>query len=115
MCFLRLKTYLQHPLTPEQQFEHTQGELLLQQLAATRPLSSDTVQEQEYLRLLISICRQYRGRGLSWLELLRVGYSALANYLDGRGGAEGETANYIAFSIRDGILMVFPDIQNQCS
>ena len=105
MRFLQLKTCLQHPFTPEQQAEYAQGEMLLQKLSATRPLSSDTVQEQEYLRLLISICRQYRGRGLSWLELLRVGYSALTNYLAGRGRASDKTANYITFSIREEIIL----------
>ena len=105
MRFLQLKTCLQHPFTPEQQAEYAQGEMLLQKLSATRPLGIDATQEQEYLRLLTSICRQYRGQGLGWLELLRISYAALANYLAERGRASDKTANYIAFSIREEIIL----------
>lgn len=84
MSVFRLKSY-QHDFTAEQLADYranrADGEELLQQLSAARPLRPDNAaQEREYLRLLMAISAQYRGRGLGWLGLLRVGHVSLVNY-----------------------------------
>jgi len=56
----------------------------LQHLAATRPLGLPAADEAGFLRYLVSLAVQYRGRGVTLVELVEAGYEGAAAYKDDR-------------------------------
>ena len=72
---------------PAREAEHAAALLHLRQLAAAQPLGLAPNVEAQWLRWILSVAKQYQGRGATLVELVAAGYTAQVRCVE-RGVAE---------------------------